>query len=125
MNVRNEQLNPGDRVEIYRNLHRNCFSVRRNGIVVKHLFDDESIALENVSFVVREKGRLRVLKEKKKNVHAFVRGTVSSSSHFTGLYFQAYYNPYIFESFMKCKGKGEEMFFADKASIYDGKIWVE
>ena len=34
--------------------------------------------IENAQYVVSEKGRQRVLKERRKNVHAFVRGTLLS-----------------------------------------------
>lgn len=55
---------------IYRNLHRGAdFSVRYRGRVIHHL--DELIA-ENVTFKVNEMGRQRCLREKQKNVHAFV-----------------------------------------------------
>lgn len=58
-------------VEIYKNLHNGLFSVRQNGLVVAHV---ESFCLDTVSFKVSEAGRLKVIREKKKNVHAFIRG---------------------------------------------------
>ncbi|MBY0403208.1 MAG: hypothetical protein K2X66_04870, partial [Cyanobacteria bacterium] len=67
---------PGDRLEIYYNLHRKCLSARgldRNyrGRVVAR---PRGILLKKVRFVVQPKGRERVLREGRKNVHAFVRG---------------------------------------------------
>ena len=67
-------LKYGDKIEVYRNLHKNCFSVRHKGKVVGYLYDDEQLALTNVKFVVQPAGRAKVLRENKKNVHAFVRG---------------------------------------------------
>lgn len=64
-------------VEVYRNLHKRgpsgepIYSVRSGGRVVEHT---PSIWLIGVSFVVREAGRQRVLRERAKNVHAWVRG---------------------------------------------------
>jgi hypothetical protein len=63
------------RVEVYWNLHRNLFSIRAlsgpmKGRVIGHA---HKVILEDVAFVVREAGRQRVLREKRKNVHAFVR----------------------------------------------------
>jgi len=59
-------------VETYRNLHRGCISVRRKGLVKQCT---AKIALTNATFVVQQGGRKRVLREKRKNVHAFVKGT--------------------------------------------------
>jgi hypothetical protein len=67
---------PGDRLEIYYNLHRKCLSARglegsyRGRVVAR----PKGILLKNVRFVVQPKGRERVLQEGRKNVHAFVRG---------------------------------------------------
>ncbi len=59
------------KVEIYWNLTRKLFSVRRNGKVVDHV---DCFALENVEWVVQPGGRARVRRDKRKNVHAFARG---------------------------------------------------
>jgi hypothetical protein len=61
-----------DKVEVYFNLHKKCFSVRKNGLVIRHC---NRITLKNSTFKVSQAGRERVLKEKKKNVHAFVVGS--------------------------------------------------
>jgi hypothetical protein len=54
------------------------------------------VALSDVSFVVRPGGRNRVLKEKRKNVHAFAVGTLSDDIilHQKSCRFYAVYNPY-------------------------------
>ncbi len=55
---------------IYRNLHlENAFSIRLRGRVVQRLVH---FVAYNVRFKVNEAGRLRVLAEGHKNVHAFV-----------------------------------------------------
>lgn len=64
------------RVRVYRNLNRNCWSVLaaegpRRGRLIKHVTE---LALRDCRFVVSEAGRLRVLREKRKNVHAYVEG---------------------------------------------------
>ncbi len=61
-------------VEVYKNLHRNCWSVRQKGIVRFHTY---AIALKQCQFKVSESGRQRVLREKRKNVHAFIKGMVT------------------------------------------------
>ena len=74
--IRNGKLNHGDRVEVYRNLHNGCMSIRRDGKVVKHLQPWMTLYLQDVKFAVQPAGREKVFRERKKNVHAFVRGTV-------------------------------------------------
>lgn len=61
-------------VDVYFNLHRKCYSVRcaKTRLVVSH---EDEVLLEDVTFNVSEAGRKRVIKEKKKNVHAVMRGT--------------------------------------------------
>ena len=61
------------RVEVYFNLHKKVFSVRSvmTGRVILHT---DKVHISNPKFVVRKSGRDKVLRERKKNVHAFVRG---------------------------------------------------
>jgi len=54
---------------IYRNLHTKNFSVRYKGKVIDHV---NSAILIGCTFNVSEKGRQRVLKERRKNVHATI-----------------------------------------------------
>lgn len=64
------------RVEVYRNLNFRggvVWSVRSRGKVVEH---SERVLLSDVVFRVHESGRMRVLKELRNNVHAFVTGKV-------------------------------------------------
>ena len=64
-------------VEIYRNLHKKCFSIRHNGKVIDYLYDDQELHLIDVKFRVQPAGRERVRRENKKNVHAYVKGTIA------------------------------------------------
>ena len=99
------------RVEVYFNLHKKLFSVRdcKTGRVVHHTYN---IWIEDPVFVVRKAGRERVLREKKKNVHAFVRGTwmqdllVEDAPTFHKILDhrecsqEVTYNPYKYDSFV-------------------------
>ena len=58
-------------VEVYYNLHNKTFSVRHAGRV---WFHTNVLTLHNCKFAVQPAGRAKVLKEKRKNVHAFIRG---------------------------------------------------
>ena len=122
--MKNEALLVGDRVEVYRNLHKNCFSIRKNGRVVDYRYDDEMLTLVDVKFAVQPAGRAKVLRERKKNVHAFVRGTVAEN---TGLAHQQLvsYNPYEMDSFFTTFGGNKTPIkTAQKASLSHGKVWV-
>ena len=98
------------RVFVYFNLHKKCFSIKalegdRKGKVVAH---SETVLLESCKFKVSESGRQRVLREKKKNVHAGVTGVWINAddrieSHFNFLTMvgrQVTYNPYKYASFV-------------------------
>jgi hypothetical protein len=67
------------KVEVYFNLHKSCYSIRCNedgvlkGIVVAHA---KAVELKDVTARVSPAGRDRVRREGKKNVHAFIRGTL-------------------------------------------------
>lgn len=63
----------GQKVQVYRNLTRSCYSLRQNGKVIGHL---DGLILSDCTFRVSQAGRNRVLREKRKNVHAFVEGTL-------------------------------------------------
>jgi len=125
-------LKYGDKIEVYRNLHKNCFSVRHKGKVVGYLHDNEQLALTNVKFVVQPAGRAKVLRENKKNVHAFVRGEyVGYENNLTNnLYFGEFkdldfyavsYNPYKSDKFV-VKETGKPIESNSEALIRGGKV---
>lgn len=64
------------RVEVYWNIPKQCYSVRSlegesKGRVISH---SNSLSISDATFAVQPAGRRRVLIERTKNVHAFVRG---------------------------------------------------
>jgi len=88
------------KVDIYFNLHKMLWSVRDMATrkVINHSYN---ITMKDVKFIVSQKGRLKVNKEKCKNVHAYARGVIINSSYFRSDkylkqngYREAYYNPY-------------------------------
>lgn len=122
--MKNETLQDGDRVEVYRNLHKNCFSIRKNGRVVGYRSDDEMLTLVDVKFAVQPAGRERVLRERKKNVHAFIRGTVSFNSPVAYQELVSY-NPYKGDSFfVTFGGLQNPIQEARRVTLSDGKVWV-
>ena len=71
--IDDEKNHIGDRVMVYYNLHKHTFSVTHNGRVIAHA---DYVKLTDVEFRVRQGGREKVLREKSKNVHAFVIGVL-------------------------------------------------
>ena len=89
-----------DRVRVYYNLHKKCFSIQdyKTGLVTKHT---NQLNLSNALFVVRKSGNERVRSEGKKNVHAFVNGIVNDKQDYTkvGVSYKVRYNPYEMDYF--------------------------
>lgn len=97
------KLDTNKKLQVYRNLHKDCYSVQQSGRVVAHV---ESITLCFADFLVANAGRLKVLKTGKKNVHARVSGylrhplasnSLTREAKRSGV---AKYNPFKFESFV-------------------------
>jgi len=65
------------KVEVYRNLNNGMLSIRdaKTKHVVGHA---DRVTLMDVTFHVSQAGRERVLRERRKNVHAVVRGALVS-----------------------------------------------
>ena len=110
MNVLNKN------VEVYYNLRKKCLSVRKRGLVIDHV---RSILLKNAEFVVQPAGRKRVLKEKRKNVHAYVRGERVAVASFDSKSERITYNPYKNKSFVSVE-TGKPVYKKDIVSI-DGQ----
>lgn len=104
---------------IYRNLHTGGFSVKYRGIVVERATD---IVAENVTFKVNEIGRQRVIREKSKNVHAYVvcdkykvvKSNVDNLQVIT-------YNPYKLDTFTCNKNP---ITSAKKTALSSGKCYL-
>ena len=107
----------GSQVQVYWNSHKRLWSIRFNRKVVFH---SENVVLSDVRFVVSERGRLRVLRERKKNVHAYAEGILPS--HTLACSRRVTYNPYRDETFI-CDGRP----IADAAFahfMHDGRVFA-
>lgn len=87
------------KVFVYRNLHKNCFSVKalegpQKGRVIMRVHE---LCLSSAKFKVSEAGRNRVLKEKQKNVHAGIVGHLCDMN--LQLTNEVTYNPYKSNTF--------------------------
>ena len=90
------------RVYVYFNLHKKVWSVRalegaRKGRVIAHRTDLE---LADCTFKVSEPGRQRVMRERRKNVHAGIVGTLLTSPAPEPLTRRITYDPYRFSTFV-------------------------
>lgn len=93
----------GQLVEVYRNLNTpnaKAYSIRcaKTKLVLAHC---ETVSLKNAQFIVSEKLRLKVNAEKRKTVHAFIRGELVAYNKSMSTTLQTvYYNPYKTNSFV-------------------------
>lgn len=123
-----KHFSPGEepRVFAYRNLHRDCFSLRdtKTGRVT---YRETCVLMRNVTFAVGKAGRLKVIKERKKNVHAGVRGHVIRLGGVLDIdknaWEQVTYNPYKSASFY-IKSTGLEIKEAALVLLLDNRIYL-
>ena len=91
-------------IRVYFNLHKCLFSVQEKAKgrwkVIRHT---DFLVLKDVKFKVSEKGRQRVLREKRKNVHAYIIGEEYKGDLSYGC--QIFYNPYLNEGFVRHTGE--------------------
>lgn len=86
------------KVFVYKNLHKDCWSVKQNGLVKAHT---DKINLWDCAFQVNAKGRQKVLDEQRKNVHAGIKGYIDELDLDLGDgAVEVTYNPYKYDSFV-------------------------
>ena len=111
------------KVRIYYNFRKKIFSVQEkvNGSwkVTEHT---NEIFLRNVEFKVSEAGRQRVLKDKRKNVHAFILGERFPFIPKSFVYRdEVSYNPYKGENFIVVSEQ-KPLDWAKYVAIVGGKV---
>ena len=114
----------GKKVMLYYNLHKQTFSVIYKSLVIFHA---DYVKLKDVEFRVRPGGREKVLKEKRKNVHSFVIGTLVDycthpckdlpSEPNNNI---VTYNPYKYSSYVM-KDTEEPIYYAEEAEMINLK----
>ena len=97
------------KVFVYKNLHRDCWSIKQGGLVKAHATE---LYLWDCAFQVNKKGRERVLAEKRKNVHAYIIGYLSDwvmgswdAINPPDIQERVSYNPYLHETFVRTETK--------------------
>ena len=112
------------RVFVYFNLHKKCWSIRSlthptKGRVIAH---SSTVLLADATFKVSISGRNRVLREKRKNVHAGVTGILLDST-ITRPGSQVSYNPYKCDYFYKVD-TFEKIESAPVVEFRDNKVFI-
>jgi len=111
-------------VHVYWNIQKKLWSIRHKGIVIEH---SRAVTLSNCVFVVQQGGRDRVLKEKRKNVHAYVKGIPTYDDiHFEAIdhMIKISYDPYKCNHFYDVKN-GNKIVSADYAVFLAyGKVYI-
>jgi hypothetical protein len=115
------------KAEIYRNLHRGGFSIRscRTGLVVGYTDD---IVVRNAKLVVQPGGRRRAMEQRKRNVHAFVRGEITEIAEVAAeatasTTAEVTYNPFRNETFVR-RDTGEPVTEAECIVLRGGKAYI-
>lgn len=106
MNIETNTHFDKNRVFVYKNLHKDTYSLRTNGRVFRH---SDWVMLSDVKFKVSETLRQKVIAERQKNIHAGPLGAGWSTDVYeirTRLLVvekdlqEIYYNPYKTDSFV-------------------------
>jgi hypothetical protein len=122
----------GEKVFVYWDLHRKCFSVKslKTGRVLNYDAERKKIPIQMIilsscKFRVGQKGRQKVIETGHKNIHAGVVGTVVSvgqSDSLDGL-LQVRYNPRLFNTFVWVHNH-RPVYKADKVVLEYGAVWA-
>jgi len=130
------------KVLVYRNLHKNCWSVKQGGLVKAHALE---LNLYGCSMKVSRAGQQRVRREKRKNVHAGINGYLEpyhlGLSHEAGLgdevrtlqraweglpnsqMREVTYNPYKHNSFVHVDD-GTPRWFGSFARFFEDQVFI-
>jgi hypothetical protein len=126
MQANNVQELLGKKVKVYFNLHKKKWSIQdyQTRRVIGHT---DFLKLTHVKFKVSQAGRERVLREHKKNVHAYAIGTIQdfSASGLKDTFSHITYNPYKYESFVTHVHENvRAVYAANKAWFYSASALV-
>lgn len=114
-------------VRVFRNWKHDCYSIMQDGRLKASA---RQLRLSDVEFRVRESGRRRMLRNRRKNVHAYAVGRLLDFVHpdddrdLEGMSGRGvYYNPYEFPSFVDGETRSPVTFasaahFDEKGVVY-------
>ena len=99
------------KVKVYRNLHQACLSIQayckdaKGYRVWSHCYGGNYI-LEDIDTQVNERNRQKVIRDKSKNVHAFITGIWTGRTTDITTNKTLYYNPYKQDRFTVMESHG-------------------
>jgi len=108
-------------VKVYRNLNNGELSVMQGQKVIAYA---DYIYLKDVTFHVQKAGLAKVREEKRKNVHAYVKGYIDTDTYIDSNE-RVYYDPYKYDTFVTIDvldevypiHKAEKVFINNKGEI--------
>lgn len=123
---KNRKIIPGQQVEIYRNLNKPgiTYSVRdaKTGLVLGHA---SSLLLSRCKFIVNQRGRDKVVRTKRKSVHAWISGSFcvihAGDDKYFGNGTMVSYNPYT-NLYFELAESGEPVIGASLIYIQEGVV---
>lgn len=85
-------------IKVYRNLNKKgvWYSIRQRGLTIAHA---SALCVIDAVFIVNQKQRERILKNKKKEFHAYIQGTFRPYVKPIDLPAEIKYNPFIYQYF--------------------------
>ncbi len=113
-------------VQVYRNLHRDCWSIRQDGLVKAY---SDVVHLTDTIFIVKDAGRRRVLRDKVKEVHAWLKGFIHPNPESIRAFGderwrRVTYNPYKNKQFIQQKDS-KPITKAGRAWMILPHVWAE
>lgn len=125
------KLSVGDKISVYRNLHKDGISIKKDNLVHGHA---QLVSMANVSFSVGKAGNKKVRETGHKNVHALVNGTIINAEEVEdvdALYLElekrgckrVYYNPYKVTTFVEY-GSNKPISEAQMAIVVMDRVYV-
>ena len=112
------------KVFVYKNLHQDCWSIKQDGLVKAHTDD---LDLWDCAFHVNAKGRAKVLEEKRKNVHAGIKGYIDCLGQVEyapwAEHCEVTYNPYKYDSFVD-KTTEEPIYYSSYSRLSHNQVMV-
>ncbi len=116
------QICQGLTTRIYRNLQNGTMSlqqkINKSWLVVGHV---TNVAIESPKFYISQSGKNRVIRERRKNVHAWAEGKLLGITANSTNLEEIYYCPYSSNNF-SWKKTGESIEFTNLLVVIDNQV---
>jgi hypothetical protein len=116
-------MNFKKKIQVYRNLNKDCWSARQSGSTVEHF---DTILLMDCTYHVQKGGLQRARREKQRNVHAYVKGYMKMGDKRLRKVkgYRVSYNPFKKDFFYYVDDKSEVeyselLYFNEKGFVFE------